>query len=390
MKTNKFVIAGAGGIGRAAGLMLAEMPDMPCEIYIGDQDFSLAEEVALWIREGASSIVQVEPFYLNSSDLTEQVGYILGSAEILLDCLPGGQAPMMAALALKYNLHYVNLTEYVSETQAISEMVTGAEKGFVLQAGLAPGFVNILAHKLFNDFCRLNKVERAERISMKVGALTRVVKAPSFYGFTWSPIGVATEYLKDTVAIRDFEKVNIPALSGTTQIILDGILYEDDFTSGGAADLPDYFSGKVRSLDYKTIRYPGHFDWVRSLLADIPESDPRPEYQLLEKMQAAIPQVEDDLIVIYASVEGFDHRGVLRIQEKSFMIPPRMVGSHLLKAIQITTAAPMLECARMLLSGKYKGVVLQSAIDPEEFMRGAFVQHAFFNAKSVPLASSRN
>ncbi len=384
------MIAGAGGIGRAAGLMLAEMPDMPCEIYIGDVDIKVAEEVAVWIREGASSIVQVEPFYLNSSDLTDQVGYILGSAEILLDCLPGGQAPMMAALALKYDLHYVNLTEYVAETNAITEMVSGAEKGFVLQAGLAPGFVNILAHKLFVDFCNQYKVDKAERISMKVGALTRVVKAPSFYGFTWSPIGVATEYLKDTVAIRDFDKVNIPALSGTTQMIIDGIRYEDDYTSGGAADLPDFFSGRVRNLDYKTIRYPGHFDWVRSLLAEIPASDPRPEYQLLEKMQSAIPQVDDDLIVIYASVEGFDHRGILRIKEKSFIIPPRMVGSHQLKGIQITTAAPMLECARMLLSGKYKGVVLQSAIDPEEFMKGAFIQHAFFNAKSVPLGSARN
>ncbi|MBK9271777.1 MAG: saccharopine dehydrogenase [Saprospiraceae bacterium] len=368
--------------------MLAEMRDMPCEIFIGDIDHELAASVARWIQDGASGLVQVEPFYLNSTDLNSQVDYILSAAEIILDCLPGGQAPAMAALALKYKLHYINLTEYVAETQQITRMCEDADTGFVLQAGLAPGFINILAHKLYNSFVAEHQNEKVEKISMKVGALTRVVKAPHYYGFTWSPIGVATEYLKDTVAIRGGEKVNIPALSGTTEMMIDGLCYEDDFTSGGAADLPDFFLGKTKELDYKTIRYPGHFNWVRQQIATIDHKDPRPEYSLLELMQKSIPHVEDDLIVIYASVEGYDRKGILRIKEKSMIIHPKMVGSHKLKAIQITTAAPMLECARMLLTGNYKGSVPQSSIDPEEFMKGPFVQMAFFNSKNQSLINS--
>lgn len=382
MQTKKFVIAGSGGIGRAAGLILAETPDMPCEIFIGDIDLEAARSVARWIQDGASGITPVEAFYLNAAEPNTQLDYILKSADIILDCLPGSQAPMMAALALKYGLHYVNLTEYVAETQKITEMAQNAETGFVLQAGLAPGFINILAHRLYKQFTETFQVSKVERISMKVGALTRVVKDPHFYGFTWSPIGVATEYLKSTEAIRNYEKVQIPALSGTTQMIIDGVRYEDDFTSGGAADLPDFFSGLTRSLDYKTIRYPGHFDWVRSLIQNIPSSDPRPEYSLLEKMKEQIPMVEDDLIVLYAAVEGFDPQGVLQIKEKSMIIHPRQVGSYKLKAIQITTAAPMLECARMLLDGGYRGPVFQSAIDPDEFMKGPFVQSAFFGARN--------
>lgn len=388
MNTKKIVIAGAGGIGRAAGLMLAESRDMPCEIFIGDIDLDLAKEVARWIQDGASSIVQVEAFYLNASDLNPQVEYILGAAEIILDCLPGSQAPLMAKLALKHHLHYVNLTEYVAESEEITNLSQGAETGFVLQAGLAPGFINILAHKLYNGFVEEFKTEQVERISMKVGALTRVVKAPHYYGFTWSPIGVATEYLKDTIAIRNGEKIKIPALSGTTEMIIDGVRYEDDFTSGGAADLPDFFLDKTKSLDYKTIRYPGHFNWVREQISSIDAKDPRPEYVLLEKMQAAIPHVEDDLIVIYACVEGFDPKGVLRIKEKSMIIHPKVIGSHKLKAIQLTTAAPMLECARMLLTGQYKGPVSQSSIDPDEFMKGPFVQMAFFNSKNQSFINS--
>ena len=55
----------------------------------------------------------------------------------------------------------------------------------------------------------------------------------------------------------------MPALSGRERIIIDGDEFEDNFTSGGAADLPDAYSGRVRDLDYKTLRYPGHYQWVK-------------------------------------------------------------------------------------------------------------------------------
>ena len=84
-------------------------------------------------------------------------------------------------------------------------------------------------------------------MSMKVGALTKHAVSPHFYGFTWSPVGVATEYLKDCMAIRDGEKVLLPALSEVETIIIDDVTYEDNLTSGGAADLPEAFAGKIKN-----------------------------------------------------------------------------------------------------------------------------------------------
>lgn len=230
--SHKVIIAGAGGIGKAVGLILAEVPDMAADIYIGDINYEAAKEVSQWIQEGASSIVQIEPFHIHPDLLTDQMEYVFSSGDILLDCLPGGEAPRMAAFALKYKLHYVNLTEYVAETNQILEMAKGAETGFVLQAGLAPGFINVLAHQLYKEFSEEFQSDRLDYMAMKVGALTRVVTGPHYYGFTWSPIGVATEYVKDAVVVRNHEKLRVPSLSGTTHLIIDGIPYEDDYTSG--------------------------------------------------------------------------------------------------------------------------------------------------------------
>jgi saccharopine dehydrogenase-like NADP-dependent oxidoreductase len=376
---HKVIIAGAGGIGRAAGLIMAEQPDFDCEIFIGDIKYPVAKEASDWIQKGASSLVSIETFEMFPDQLSEHMEYVFKSADILLDCLPGSEALRMAQYAKQFKLHYVNLTEYVQETQDILEFTKDADTGFILQSGLAPGYVNVLANHLYKEFVSEFGDRKVERISMKVGALTKMTKYPHFYGFTWSPIGVATEYVKDAVVIRDGIKTTIPSLSDTTSLIIDGIQYEDDYTSGGAADLPDYFSGRVRFLDYKTIRYPGHYQWVRSQLSEIKQRDNK-ELALLGKMMEQIPMAEDDVIILYISVLGLDSDDVLRIKERSIRIEPSYVGSHKLKAIQTATAAPMLEAARMLLTGKYKGPMLQSQINTHEFLQGSFVQMVF-NAK---------
>ncbi len=370
------VIAGAGGIGKAAGLILAEQPDFDCEIFMGDLYSQVAEEAADWIKKGASSLITIEAFQILPGEISEHMDYVFRSGDILLDCLPGAEAPRMAHIARKYNMHYVNLTEHVSETEKILEIAQGASTGFILQSGLAPGYIDVLANHLYKEFTQENGVDQVESISMKVGALPKMATGPHFYGFTWSPIGVATEYVKDAIIIRDGVKTQCPSLSNTTTLILDGITYEDDYTSGGAADLPDYFLGKVKMLDYKTIRYPGHFNWVRKQLENI-NPDQSVENVLLQKMLDHVPFSEDDMIILYVSVIGKDRKGLLLIKERSMKIEPSLVGSHKLKAIQTATAAPMLESARMLLSNQYHGPILQSQIDTNQFLYGSFIQSIY-------------
>lgn len=373
-KKHAILIAGAGGIGQALALILAEYSDVPPTFYLGDQSVEKAIEAAGWIREGATRHLDIIPFHLPEYGDNAAIVEALQRCNILLDCLPGSQAPRMAHMALEYGLHYVNLTEYVQETQEIMAMAARAHTGFVLQTGLAPGFVGVLAHGMFLEFCAKYGVDKADYIGMKVGALTLHAPAPYFYGFTWSPIGVATEYVKDAQCIRNFQKVSAPALSEPEIILIHGMPYEADLTSGGAADLPEALQGKVRDLDYKTLRYPGHYDWVKQVLASTPE-DGDPIAHLQRIMLETIPHVEDDCVVIHACVQGKDAEGTLRKTEQAYKIFPQQVGRHTLRAIQVATAAPMAECARMLLEEPgHQGVILQSRIDAVSFLNGTFIQ----------------
>ena len=94
-------------------------------------------------------------------------------------------------------------------------------------------------------------------------------------------------------------------------------------------------------------------------------------------MLDAVPSVEDDLVLLHASVEGFDAGGRRRMLEKAFFVEPLTINGKSLRAIQTTTAAPLCESAMMLLTGRYKGVVLQSQIDPSAFLSGSFVSRIY-------------
>lgn len=375
MKASIF-IAGAGGIGEAVGLILSQFRVFDAEIYFGDISEKALAGAVRFVHEGCTHSCNVKTVLMPMEGSDAGLDAVLQNCDIILDCLPGNQAPRMAALAKKFQCHYANLTEYVQETKDVIEISRDADTAFVLQTGLAPGFINVLAHRLYEEFQRDYGTDQVDSMTMKVGAISKNAPSPHYYAFTWSPIGVATEYLKDAEIVRNYKKIKVPALSGRERIIIDGDEYEDNFTSGGAADFPDAFAGKIKDLDYKTLRYPGHYEWVKNTLSTIGNAEDKIK-ALQDIMLRNIPSVEDDVVVVYASVQGMDSHNKLRRKERSYKIFPSMVGNKKLRAIQTTTAAPLCEVAYMMLTHDWKGTILQSQLSTEVFLNGPFVTEIY-------------
>lgn len=370
-KHHTIIIAGAGGIAQAVALILIEWSTVTPTIFIGNRTLSKAQNLVKWIKEGTTRTCTIKAFHL-SEEVTEEMKDLFNQGDILLDCLPGDQAPKMARFAKDFKLHYANLTEYVAETDKIKELAKGATTAFILQTGLAPGYIDVLANHLFKEFCNDFQVNKVDIVEFKVGALSKNAVAPHYYGFTWSPVGVATEYSKEAEVIRNYEKTKHPSLSERTSIIINGTTYEADLTSGGAADLPDALAGKVDSMDYKTIRFPGHYAWVEEQIKKISNSDqPIEALQLI--MEEQIPHIEEDQIILYVAVQGKDAKGILRRREITKQILPQKIGKYQLRAIQTTTAVPLIQSAQLVLESQLKGVLLQSQIDTKSFLNGSFI-----------------
>jgi saccharopine dehydrogenase-like NADP-dependent oxidoreductase len=329
-----------------------------------------------WITEGKSRKVEIKTFLMSLQGSNEEMDLVFGEADVILDCLPGSQAPRIALLAKENEAHYANLTEYVAETNEIMSLASGAKTGFLLQTGIAPGYVNVLGLALYNTFKERYGVDELETMKMRVGALSQSANAPSYYAYTWSMIGVATEYVKDTIILRDGEARTVASLSGKERIIVNGEVFEDNFTSGGAANLPEALAGKVKNLDYKTLRYPGHYDWLAKSLDDLGQVDNLSK-ALDTYMQKHVPSVENDRIVMYGMVSGFDKNGILRSIDKSYDISPSIVGSKVLRAIQATTASALCESAYYLIRENRSGAILQTDLKSMEFLNGPYVSEIY-------------
>ncbi|HEX9602046.1 MAG TPA: saccharopine dehydrogenase, partial [Mariniflexile sp.] len=137
-------------------------------------------------------------------------------------------------------------------------------------------------------------------------------------------------------------------------------------------------AGKVNSMNYKTIRFPGHYAWVEEQINSISDSD-QPIEALQVIMEKQIPHIEDDQIIIYAAVQGKDAGGTLRRREISKQILPQKIGKYQLRAIQTTTATPLIQSAQLLLETKLKGVLLQSNIDTKSFLNENFIVPVYGN-----------
>jgi hypothetical protein len=62
--------------------------------------------------------------------------------------------------------------------------------------------------------------------SLELKGTCKHARCATLLWFYLSPVGVATEYLKDTIVLRDYVKP--PSLSERATIIIDGRTYEED------------------------------------------------------------------------------------------------------------------------------------------------------------------
>ena len=152
---------------------------------------------------------------------------------------------------------------------------------------------------------------------------------------------------------------------------LDGIAYEAFNTSGGLGTLCDSLKGRVENLNYKTVRYPGHRDIVKTLIRDLRLGQRRDI--LKDVLETAIPMTLQDVVLIFVTVSGMKG-GRLTQQTYAKKIYSQVVNGQHLSAIQVTTAAGICAMVDLLVGGKLpqRGFVRQEDASLADFLANRF------------------
>lgn len=351
--TRSCIIVGAGSIGRAIAELLAGTGDYDVTLIDGCGD-RLAP-----LKDAGVATVQAEVRDPETSVPLLRGGFAVMSA------LPYTLTVTVAKAVALAGVHYLDLTEDVPSTREVRRIAARGGQAFLPQCGLAPGFVSIVANDL------AGRLDAVEDLRLRVGALPLSPSNRLKYHLTWSIEGLINEYCEPCEAIVDGERRRLAPLEDVESLVIDGVDYEAFNTSGGLGSLCDSMLGRVRTLNYKTIRYPGHAMAVKSLLARAAAGGDR---ALLTRSQAlGLPTAGEDVVVIAVTATGtVEERRVRTAYVNKLYGGIRHGRSY--RAIQLTTASAACAAVDLLASAELpqSGFVRQEDIPLERFLANRF------------------
>lgn len=340
------MVVGAGKIGSLIACLLADSKDY--DVHLADLEFS-GSDVARLLQ----AMPEIKTVALDVSDQDAMQSYLVKHNIVaVISSLPYFLNRHVALSAKAAGAHYFDLTEDTSVTDEVKKIAEGASTAFVPQCGLAPGFISIAANSLMKEF------DVCHHAKLRVGALPQRSNNALHYSLTWSTDGVINEYGNLCYGIENGKPAVMTPLEGKEAIQIDGCEYEAFNTSGGLGSLAELYLGKIQSLNYKTIRYPGHCEKMSLLMNDLKLNDDRPTLKRI--LENAIPKTYQDIVIVYVAVEGVKEG---ELTEKSYVkkIYPQEIRGLQWSAIQVSTASGICAVVDLVLgqSNEYAGFILQ-------------------------------
>jgi lysine 6-dehydrogenase len=363
------LVLGAGMMGRAVAMDLARSKGVE-EVVLADISLKTAKEAAVWTgrdnvsaaRLDAGQPEKVRRFLNNGFDVA------VGAASYRFNVA-------LAKEAVRASTSFCDLggnNAVVEKELALDEKARAAGVTVVPDCGLAPGMVQLVAARALELLGGT-----ADEIRIRVGGLPVHPRPPLNYKLVFSPEGLINEYVERAAALRNGRPVELEPLTELEELEFPppfGKL-EAFATSGGASTLPSTMAGKVRELDYKTIRYPGHCAAMRAVLwlglggtrpVNAGAGKAVPRELLIELLRRSLTDDDQDVVLLRVSALK-DGRGV-RFQLIDF--GERKKG---ITAMMKTTAFPAAAVAWMLGTGKIgmKGAIPQElCVPPGDFLAG--------------------
>jgi lysine 6-dehydrogenase len=359
------LVLGAGRMGLGAVHDLVQQQDVK-GVTIADFDAGKAEQIA------ARYPGKVVAKQIDCSDHAAVVALMKGHAATV-SCVNYWLNLGLAKAAIEAGSHFCDLggNNYVVDDElALDAEAKAAGINLVPDCGLAPGMVAVLvAHGAA-------KFRDLEEIHIRVGGLPQDPKPPLDYQLVFSVEGLINEYIEDARVIRDGKVVTVESMTEIEELEFPAPfgMMEAFQTSGGTSTLVDTFLGRVRELDYKTIRYKGHCEKFKTMIdlglcsseaIDVDGTSVKPRRVFGELLLKHLPQEGPDLVLVRVEFKG-DGR-TLR-----YDIIDRLDPETGLSAMARTTAFPAAIVALMSARGQTlaKGALPQEkCIPPEQFMQ---------------------
>ncbi|WKZ82516.1 MAG: FAD-dependent oxidoreductase [Acidimicrobiia bacterium] len=360
------IVLGGGIVGTAAAWDMARRGH---QVTVADQDLTAAS--------AAAEVAGATPAELDARD-GDAVRRMLDPHDIVVSALPYSFGMAIASAAVDTRTHYLDFggnPSIVAAQRSLDAAAREAGIAVIPDCGLAPGMANVLATGAVEAIGE----GPIDEVRLRVGALPAHPRGALGYQLAFNPAGLINEYAEPCEVLHGGVREEVEPLTEIEEIAWEGWGPLEAFhTAGGSSSLPDRWEGRVASLDYKTLRFPGHAAIMRAMLeVGLFDEDPQPgtgvapRSVLLEALAQHLPRGAEDVVLVrvWAVADRGGRRRVVGHQ-----VEDRHDGTF--SALARTTAFPTTALAHLLATGSVsvRGVATMEESFQAEEMMGALAE----------------
>ncbi|MCK6542466.1 saccharopine dehydrogenase NADP-binding domain-containing protein [bacterium] len=363
----KILVLGAGWMGRAVVFDLLRNHHME-RIIVADANAQALKETEAFVK--AENDLRFSAKKINVED-EEALKKLMSQVDTVVSAVTYKYNYKLARLAVQCGCNFCDLggnNTIVAQELSLHDKAKKKNITIIPDCGLAPGMVSVLVAD------GIGQMDETTDVQIRVGGLPLEPRPPMNYKLVFSVHGLINEYVEPCVKIQSGEVVTVDPMVDVEELEFPAPFgkLEAFNTSGGTSTLPQTYLGKVKNLDYKTIRYPGHAAQFKLLMdLGLTESKPVkvgndtvvPRDLLAQNLTKVLAMEGRDAVLVRVTVKGIKDGNPKEIQ---YQIVDYGDASNNITAMMRLTSYPISVIAQMMTQGKIteKGAVPQELAVP--------------------------
>ena len=294
---------------------------------------------------------------------------LMNGYDLVVGALPSwlGFGAMRAAIEARRPI--VDVSFSAESPLALDADARRAGVAVVPDCGLAPGLSHLLVGRAIAEH------GTPDEVVILVGGVAQDPARPFGYVVTWSVDDLLEEYVRPARVRRAGRAVEVPVFGDCERVRFDGVGEMEAFLSDGLRTLLETHPD-VPDMSEKTLRWPGHVEAIRPLLA---------QGRLVETFRArcTVDPPEDLVVLAVRGRWGSHTRETLLVDRYD----PRSGRSAMSRTTALTTSA----CAQAMATG----LACEPGVQPLErvakdarafaFVRGALAQRGVRIGEPAPM-----
>ena len=321
-----YAVLGAGRQGAAAAYDMAQCGDA-ARVVLADYDLAVARRATEQVNDLIGKTV-AEAVHLDVTDL-DAVESTLAGIDSFLSAVPYYYNLGIAKAAIKARAHMCDLGGHIGiarQQHALDAQARQAGVSIIPNCGQVPGLGTTLM------VYAMELLDEAVDVLMWDGGIPQDPRPPFNYYLTFNIEGLTNEYAEQAIFLRDWKVTEVDTMSELETIEFpEPIGTLEAFVAGGGTDtMPWTFEGKVRTLQNKTLRWPGNYAQLKAFYdlglwgldpIEVGETEvvPRDVFHKLFEPQVTFPGDKDMVIVRVEAVgkkDGKDAKALVQVIDR--------------------------------------------------------------------------